>query len=156
MAGRTTVLTEGPRQARYWAIRDDVEATGRHVRQSSCPGHFAVVTLRLEIDFGPDAVVFANCLDGKSTVWCVGMAEAAEANRAPWTDWEPFVAEVIEGVREALTSLSPDGNPIQGVKVSLVGMKVHPVDSRCRDFRRAAILAVAEAIQKVGLAEGPA
>lgn len=82
----------------------------------------------------------------------IGMDEAAEANRALGTDWEPFVAEVIEGVGEVLTSLSPDGNPIQGVKVSLVGMKVHPVDSRCRDFRRAAILAVTEAIQKVGLA----
>jgi hypothetical protein len=155
VAGRTTILTPGPRQQHYWAITTDAEATGRHVQQTCCPGHFAVVTLRLEIDFGPDAVVFVNCLDERSPVWCVAMQDPAEANRTLGTDWEPFVAEVTDGVKEALAGLSPDGNPVQGLKVSLVGMKVHPVDSRGRDFRQAAVLAVTEAIRRAGLVERP-
>lgn len=138
MEGRTTIVTAGPRWARYWVIAADAEATGRHFRQTSCPGHFAVVTLRLEIDFGPDAVVFVNRLDAGSPVWFVAMKDPVEANRSLGTEWAPFVAEVVEGVREALAQLSPDGSPIQALKVSLTGMKVHPVDSRVRDFRQAA------------------
>ena len=156
MADRTTILMEGPRQARYWAIAGDVEATGRFIRQTSCPAHFAVVRLRLELDFGPDAVVFVNRLNEQSSVWCVAMDDPAEANRTLGADWEPFVTQVIEGVKEALVRLSPDGAPIQALKVSLVEMKLHPVDSRCRDFKQAAILAVMEAVQRTGLVEGPA
>lgn len=65
------------------------------------------------------------------------------------------MSEVVTGVKEPLTCLSPDGSPIQGLKVSLTAMKVHPVDSRGRDFRQAAILAVTDAVQRVGLVEGP-
>ncbi len=151
MGDRTTILTAGPRRDRSWAIRGDAEATGRYVRQRGCPAHYAVVTLRLEIDHGPDTVTFADQLDEHSEVWRVATSNPAEANRNLGTDREPFVAQVIEGVREALAGLSPDGDPIQGVKVSLVGMKVHPVDSHLRDFRQAAILAVTEAIQQIRL-----
>ena len=112
MADRKTILTAGPRQVNYWAIRGDAEATGRYVRQSSCPGHFAVVTLRLEIDFGLDAVVFVNGLDEQPPVWCVVMGDPAEGTRTLGPEWNPFVAQVIEGVKEALASLSPNGNPI--------------------------------------------
>ena len=95
MADRTTILTAGPREGRYWAIGGDAEATGRHVRQTSCLGRFAVVTLRLENDFGPDAVVFVNRLDKRDL--------AAETHVA---DWGPFVAEAVEGVRlEFCTSI---------------------------------------------------
>lgn len=144
MADRTTILTPGPREGRYLAIGGDAEATGRHVRQTSGPGHFAVVTLRLEIDFGPDAVVFVNRLDKRDL--------AAETHV---TDWKPFVSEVVEGVRQALVESSPDGSPIQAVQVILLEVRVHPVDSQPQDFRRAAILAVAEAVGQAGLVEGP-
>jgi hypothetical protein len=96
VADRTVILMAGPRQARYWAIRGDIEATRRHVRQTSCPGHFAVVTLRLEIDFGPEAVVFTNGLDERSPVWYLATEDSAEANRTLGTDWEPFVAEALQ------------------------------------------------------------
>jgi translation elongation factor EF-G len=155
MSDQTSILIAGLRQASYRAICRDVEATGRYVRQSSCPGHFAIVTLRLELDFGPDAVTFVNLLNERSQVWCVLGEDPAEANHTLGTDWEPFVAEVAEGVREALASRSPDGAPIQALKVSLVGMRVHPVDSRVRDFKQAAVLALTEALQQAGLVEGP-
>ncbi len=154
MAAGTTILTAGPRQSLYWAIDRDVEAAGRYVRQTSCPGHFAIVTLRLEIDFGPDAIVFVNRLDEHSPVWFVAGDHVSEANRSMGTDWEPFVAQVIEGVKQALASLSPDGAPIQALKVSLIGIRVHPIDSRMADFKQAAILTMTEAIQKAGLVEG--
>jgi hypothetical protein len=141
----TEILTPGPRQVRYWAIGGDAEATGRHVRQSCCPGYFAVVTLRLEIDFGPDAVVFVNRLDRRDL----------DAG-AYGTDWKPFVSEVVEGVRQALLDLSPDRCPIQALKVSLLDLSMHPVDSQPRHFRQAAILVVTQAVQRVGLVEGPA
>lgn len=144
MADRTTILTPGLRQSRYWTIAGDAEATARHVRQTYCPGSFAVVTLLLEIDFGPDAVVFVNGLDKRDLDAGVHGA-----------DWEPFVSEVAEGVREALAELSPDGNPIQALRVILLEMRVHPVDSQPRHFRRAAILAITEAVGRVGLVEGP-
>ncbi len=89
MAGRTPLLTPGPRQPRSWLIATDVEATGRYVRQTSCPGHFGVVTLRLEIDFGQDAVVFISSLDKDSRVWFVGMQGSVEANRSLGTAWPP-------------------------------------------------------------------
>jgi hypothetical protein len=38
--------------------------------------------------------------------------------------------------------------------VTLLERRVHPVDSQPRHFRRAATLAVAEAVQQMGLAEG--
>ncbi len=66
------------------------------------------------------------------------------------------MSEVVEGVRQALAELSPDGSPIQALKVILLEMRVHPIDSRPRDFRRAAALAVTEAVGQVGLVEGPA
>jgi hypothetical protein len=144
VADRTTILTAGPRKARYWAIGGDAAATGRHVRQTCCPGYFAIVSLRLEIDFGPDAVVFVNGLDKRDLDACVHGA-----------DWGPFVSEVAEGVRMALAELSPDGSPIQALKVILLAMKVHPVDSRPRDFRRAATIAGTEAVGQAGLVEGP-
>lgn len=81
MADRTTILTPGPRQTRYWVIAADAMTTGRYIRQTSCPGHFAVVTLHLEIDFGPDAVIFVNQLDERAPVWFVAMLDPAEANR---------------------------------------------------------------------------
>jgi translation elongation factor EF-G len=117
---------------------------GRHVRQTCCPGYFAVVTLRLEIDFGPDAVDFVNGLD-----------KCDLDAGVHGTDWMPFVSEVVEGVRMALAELSPDGSPVQALKVTLLAMKVHPVDSQPRHFRRAAALAVTEAVGQVGLVEGP-
>lgn len=144
MAGRTTILTPGRWQARYWAIGGDAEATGRHVRQNCCPGYFAVVTLRLEIDFGPDAAVFVNRLDKVDLD--AGFHGA---------DWTLFVSEVVEGVRQALAELSPDGCPVQAIRVLLLEMKVHPVDSRPRHFRQAVALAVTEAVGKAGLVEGP-
>ena len=156
MADRTTIPTPGPREPRYWVIAADAEATGRHVRQTSCPGHFALVTLKLEIDFGPDAVFFVSGLDEDSPVWFVDMQEPPGATRSLGTDcWAPFVADVVQGVREALARLSPAGSPIQGLKVSLTSMKVHRVDSRVGDFKQAAILAMTEAVRKAGLVEGP-
>ncbi len=70
-------------------IFTDVEATGRYIRQTSCPGHFAIVTLRLEIDFGQDAVVFISGLDKDSRVWFVGMQDSVEADRSLETAWPP-------------------------------------------------------------------
>jgi hypothetical protein len=152
---RTIILTAGPREAHYWAISGDAEATGRYVRQTSCPGHFAVVTLRLEIEFGPDAVIFVSRLDEQSVVWLVATDDAGKASPTAVAYWNPYVSEVAEGVKEGLTGLSPDEKPIQAVKVSLLGLKVHPIDSRAPDFRRAAVIAVTEAVHKVGLVEGP-
>lgn len=126
------------------------------MRQTSCPGHFAVVRLRLELDFGADAVIFVNRLRQRSPDWFVAGPAPAEPGITPAAVGEPFASEVVEGVKEVLAALSPDGSPIQALKVSLLEMRVHPIDSQLRDFRRAAILAVTEAIQNVGLTEGPA
>src|SRR5205823_2392937 len=118
---------------------------------------FAIVTLRLEIDFGPDAVVFVNRLDAHAPVWFGVPYEPAEADRKFGADREPYVAQVVEGVRAVLTSLSPDGAPIRAARIALVDMRVrvHPVDSRPRDFKQAAVRAVTQAIEAVGLGEGP-
>src|SRR5437868_4912803 len=57
----TPVIPEGDFAiARTITVEQTVERQVRHIRQTSCPGRFAVVTLRLEPYPGPAPVMFLN------------------------------------------------------------------------------------------------
>lgn len=154
METREIILDPGPLQPRYWALRNNVEVKARHVKQTCCPGYFAVVRLKFELHFGQEAVLFVDTLDQDSRVWCVAVEGPREANQLMGS-WDSFTEMVVEGIRETLKAASPNDWPIQALKVSLVGMRVHPIDSWPAHFRQAAALAVSDALERVGLDVGP-
>ena len=155
MLERRIVISPGPLQPGCWAISKDAEGEGRYVKQTCCPGYFAVVRLRLELYLGPEAILFVNTLTDESRVWCVAVEGPPEANRLVGS-WAPFTRDVVEGIREGLSSASPDGRPLQALKLSLVEMRVHPIDSRPAHLRKAAAMAVTDGLQQAGLEPGPA
>jgi hypothetical protein len=105
-------------------IEQAVERQVRYIRQTSCPGHFAVVTLRVEPYPGPAPVVFVN----------------AALARPLWG------AAVEQGVRRFVREQAEASNRITGVRVLVTRLEDHPVDSRQRDFETAAALALAAAL----------
>jgi hypothetical protein len=116
--------------------------TGAITGRASDPAEFA-----LQCNLLRDIVGNPFCPVALAPSWQTGtvtaLVEGIYADRA--FDRLPVLDDALE---EA-------GCSSQGLRVSLGGMKVHPVDSRGRDFRQAAILAVTEAIRNAGLVEGP-
>jgi hypothetical protein len=110
---------------------EPVEVQGRYVRQGSCPGHFAVVHLRVEPFAGPAQAVFLN---------------AAQ----PDPEAQVYVPAVEEGIRLFLGEQAKRGRRVSGVRVVLTRLIRHPVDSRARSFERAASLALAQAFGETG------
>jgi hypothetical protein len=125
----TPVVADAPEEGfAPWAIQSPVEQEGRYVRQTSCPGHYAVVTLRLELHPGPAPVVFLN---------------ASRAERDP----QRWVPAVEEGVRQFLADQAQQGRRIVGARVVLTRLVDHPVDSRASSFEHAAFRAITEAFE---------
>jgi hypothetical protein len=114
------------RATRAVTIEQPVEYQGRYVRQTSCPGHFAVVTLRLEPYAGRAPVVFLN-------------AAEADANVQQW------VPSVEEGIQQFVAERSERGQRLTGLRVVLTRLVQHSIDSRARSFERATILVLSEA-----------
>jgi hypothetical protein len=117
-----------------WTVKCPVEQEGRYVRQTGCPGHFAIVTLRVEPHPGPTPVVFFN---------------ATQADRDP----QQWVPAVEEGIRQFVAAQAQQGRRVVGTRVVLARLVDHPVDARLASFERAASSALARAFEAAG---GPA
>jgi hypothetical protein len=111
-----------------WTVQHAVEQEGRYVRQASCPGHYAVVTLRVEPHPGPAPVVFLN---------------ATQAGR----DTSPWVPAVEEGIRQFVAGQAEQGKRIVGTRVLLTRLIDHPVDSRASSFERPTARAMSQAFE---------
>jgi hypothetical protein len=115
-----------------WTVRCPVEQEGRNIRQMGCPGHFAIVTLRVEPHSGPAPVMFFN---------------ATRASR----DTQHWVPAVEEGIRLFVANQAQEGKRIVGTRVVLTRLIDHPVDSRASSFEQATVRAVAEAFAAAGV-----
>jgi Elongation factor G, domain IV len=131
-----TIRLSGADRWHKWVTVDrQVEAEARLIRQVTCCGHFAVVRLRLEPMLQDRSVLFRNCLD--------------DSHDAPLM----YLDDVVEGVTRALAERSGADRGVSYLRISLLGLGHHPVDSRRFDFVALARQAVERCIAEAGLAE---
>src|SRR5690349_11695161 len=113
------------------AISTVVEQQGRCVHQTSPPGRFAKIMLRIEPKPDSDEVVFVN--------------SASESSDEPELA-SFYVSGVEKGVREFAGRLG-----VVQTRVTLIEMKIHPVDSNELSFKLAAIQAMEDAFARFGV-----
>lgn len=116
-------------------VEREVESEIRLVRQMSCPGHYAVVRLRLAPKLTDPFVLFCNCLE--------------ETENAPLA----YVEAIVQGVTESLAGWSEKNRGIGYLQVDLLRLNHHPVDSRWSDFVSVAGEAVKKCVAETGLLE---
>jgi hypothetical protein len=112
-----------------------VEAEGRLVQQVACCGHFAVVRLRLEPMLEDRRVLFRNLLD--------------HSDDAPLV----YLDAVVEGVTRSLAERSSADRGVCYLRIGLLTLRHHAVDSRRSDFVKAAGQAVERCFAEAGVVE---
>ena len=110
-------------------IRRAAEARGQYRKQTGGRGHFAEVQLRVEPLARGEGIVFEN--------------EAPPAELS-----QEFVRPTEMGIRAALDKGIIAGYPVTDVRVTLLGGRIHQVDSAAMDFDIAGSMAVRQAVQK--------
>jgi Elongation factor G, domain IV len=126
------------RERFYWTLDHDTVQTGRYVHQTGGPGKFAVVRLRFQTDFDGPGVVLAN--------------EVVEED-FPHDDFElaEIVDAISQGVLAGLSEASPDSEPIQALKITVMDIAVQPIDTLPQHFIEAAQRGVQQAVDEAGL-----
>jgi elongation factor G len=113
-------------------IRSEVEALGRHVKQSGGHGQYGICNVTIsQLDRG-EGFVFEDKIFGGSIP-------------------NQFIPSVEKGVRAAMEKGGGTGYPMIDVKVSLHDGKYHTVDSSDMAFQLAGQAAIKDAIDKVGV-----
>jgi hypothetical protein len=126
----------GADQWRAWlTVNRQVKAEARLVQQMTCRGHFAVVQLQLEPMLEDRSILFRNCLDN--------------SDDAPLV----YLEAVIEGVTQALVKRSGGERGMSYLRIDLLGLRHHFVDSRKDDFVTTAGEAVERCIAEAGLVD---
>jgi elongation factor G len=123
-----TLEVSPPEVAYRETVRRAAETIATYKKQTGGHGHFAEVELRVEPLERGAGVVFEN---------------ASSAADIP----TEFVRPVEMGVRGALEKGIIAGYPFTDVKVSLLGGKIHDVDSAAMDFEIAGSMAVQRAVR---------
>jgi len=121
-----------PRVAYKETVLGSAEASITVDRQLGGRGQFAKVKLRVESFTPADeeaSIAFVNELHGDQVS-------------------SQFLHAIEEGVRDAATSGTLAGYPMRNVKISLIGVKEHPVDSSEMAFAQAAVMAFNDAAQR--------
>lgn len=126
---------DADRWRRSLTVDRQVEAEGRLVQQVACCGHFAVVRLRLEPMLEDRCVLFRNLLD--------------DSDDAPLG----YLDAVVEGVTRALAERSSADRGVYYLRIGLLALRHHPVDSRRSDFVKAAGQAVERCLAEAGVVE---
>ena len=117
-----------------WTIKETIDVPVKEVRQFASGGSsFAIYTLRFAPDAQEPGVRFVTALERPE----------------PEADyWIPFIEE---GMREHLADWAREGKPVGHLVVSLVSLRLHPIDSKPNTFKRTAKLATAQALEKCGV-----
>ena len=134
-----------PQIAYRETVRRRDESAGTYRKQSGGHGHYAQVRLRIEPTEPGQGVLFE---DATPAYRGPSGAERARHSFIP----PHFVRPIELGVREALEKGILAGYPVSNVRVTLLGGKVHEVDSSQIDFHIAASMAVRQAARRAGLA----
>jgi len=130
-----------PAQVAYReTIRHVAEATGTYRRQSGGHGHYAQVRLRVEPLPRGEGVQFINVASSRRS------ALGNPHGRYPIVPDE-YVGPVELGVRGALEKGILAGYPVTDVRVTMLGGRVHEVDSSGQDFEIAGSMAVRRAVR---------
>ena len=117
------------------------EATGTYRRQSGGHGHYAQVRLRVEPLPRGEGIQFMNMApSGRSSMGNLH-------GRYPIIP-DAYVGPAELGIREALEKGIVAGYPVTDVRVTMLGGRVHEVDSSGQDFEIAGSMAVRRAVRK--------
>jgi translation elongation factor EF-G len=115
-----------------WTIDHELDQPIRHVNQAASGGSYvAIFTLRLAPDLNDAAVRFASAID--------------DPEAGPW------IPCIEEGVRAFVGRRAQEGFPIAHLRVTLVAITIHPVDSNPWRFRQAAEMAMSQAFEAAGI-----
>jgi|SRR5579871_30345 elongation factor G len=134
----------GPVHAGYRETVSGVaSAEARYVHQTGCPGHFAIVMLRIEPLAGSDEILCENEI---APITAQQALDQAQYDTIPGK-WIPAV---FKGIEQAAHSSPIYGYPVAGARVVLAGGRYHPVDSRALSFQIAAARAFTDALQHAG------
>jgi translation elongation factor EF-G len=115
-----------------WTVDRELDQPIRHVNQAMSGGSYvAIFTLRLSPDLDDSAVCFASAVDDPEAV--------------------PWIPYIEEGVRSFADQRARAGRPIGHLRVTLVAIKIHPVDSKPRRFKEAAEMAMYQAFEAAGV-----
>ena len=125
-----------PRVAYKEAIRNEVEAVGKFVKQTGGHGQYGHVVIKIEPLLQEDGHYARNN----------EFVNAIVGGTVP----KEYIPAVESGVMAGLASGSLAGYPVVGVKVTLLDGSYHAVDSSEIAFEQAGILAIREAMPKAG------
>jgi len=116
-------------------IANSMETEARFVRQQTCSGHFAIIRVRVEPMLEDRSVLFQSRLDDAEDVplYCV------EA--------------VIEGIGKALVKRCDKTRGVSYLRIELLTLRYHPVDSRSADFMTVGEEAVDRCFKERGIVE---
>jgi hypothetical protein len=128
-------LPDADRWRTWLTVERPVEAEARLIQQVNCCGHFAVVRLRLEPMLEDRSVFFRNELD--------------DSDDAPLA----YLEAAVEGVTRTLAERSGANRGVSYLRIDLLELRHHPVDSRRPDFVAAAGQAVECCFAEAGLVE---
>lgn len=117
-----------------FTVSHSVDAEVRFVTQMSSNDHFAIVHLQMESDLDLPQVLLTNRLEE----WDAPLA---------------YVEAVIEGVTSGLMALSDRTRGPRYLRINLLGLRHHLVDSRYSDFVKVAKTAVQQCLNKTELVD---
>ncbi|MCI0737811.1 MAG: hypothetical protein L0Y72_02115 [Gemmataceae bacterium] len=116
-----------------WTVAEEIHQPAREVCWTASGGsRFALFTLALAPNPEEAGVQFVNRL-------------------ASDDDGQPWVQFVEEGVGEFVEQRRREGKPIGRLCVSLLDLAVHPIDSKPRAYRVAAVKAMQQAFESYGV-----
>lgn len=112
-----------------WTVDCEFDQPIRHVNQQASGGSFvAIFTLRMIPTLEDQRVSFLNRVRDEVAI-----------------PWIPFIEE---GVRAFQEQRATQQKPIGLLRVELVAIKIHPVDSNPFRFKEAAVMAMSKAFEE--------
>lgn len=115
-----------------WTVDREFEQSIQHVNQTSSGGSYvAIFTLRMTPTPDDAEVRFAYVVNDE--------------------DAKPWIPFIEEGVRSFVEQRAAEGRPVGYFSVTLVKIRVHPIDSKGRRFKQAAEIAMAKAFESHGI-----
>ena len=139
--GEGLLSTDG----QFWTVNTPVEKRVRHFSQKANGEYYAVITLCVEPYDGSEGIVFINA----ATV----VDDFSLPESDPEEDWviNGYIDGVIAGIKEVLNEKSEKGFILTSLLITLLELRIHPVESYPKAFQRAAVLAMNQCLEQDNL-----